>query len=357
MILYPALRKPYKVTQENRTIVVILIFIYIIFSFWGDWFHYNRDVILIKNGWETNLEDIYKWLINNICFHYLVFRILIWGTAFLLLWKTARNLHINIDLVLLFLGCGWMTLFAYARVTLAMSILYYGFSLLYINNRNSILYHILGILLICGSFFFHKTALFGIAMILLGFIGSKVNSKFLVGILLLTPLLIGIVSNYLFQFVISEFDSSNTLIQQSSAAGKEYLQNDSEDSGLGAMIRSFFEYSSYYLMAFICLFSILSNRNKIHISNAIKTLSTICLLTIASASIFAFDLGLNTKVIYVRFLRFSVIPIILLMAYFYQNSCYKKTVKLIFIVTCCMTVYATLYTMYLCRVGVDLIGN
>lgn len=351
-----ALNKPYTVPKNNQILGLFFIIIYILFSFWGDWFHYNKQVVLLRNGGGYGFEEVYNWIIYNLSVHYIVFRVIIWGTAFILFYQTAKRLHLNINLVLLFLGCGWMPLFAYARVTLAMSMIFYGYSLIYIPKSHTIINRIIGIGLVLCSFFFHKTALFGILMLFLGIIASKFNKKILALILILTPLLIGIMRNYLEIFMTSGSSEFGSGLEMSVTAGHRYLQYDSEETGIGSLIRYIFEYSADYLMAFLCILVLLSKKAK-HMKKSMKTLSIMCLLTIICASIFAFDLGFNTKVLYIRFLRYSLIPEILLMAYFYQLSFHKKMVKTVFILTCCMTIYSTLYTIYLCNVGVDLVGD
>lgn len=351
-----ALRKPYKVTPKNRNLGIFIITIYIIFSFWGDWFHYNKEIVSMHNGSGQGYEDVFNWIINHICFHYIVFRIIVWGGAFLLLYNTGKKLNLDIDLLLLFLGCGWLSLFAYARVTLAMTIMFWGYSIIFTSSKHKKFHQILGFIIICTAFFFHKTAAFGIAMILGGIVMAKINKKIVIPILVILPfLLVGVIRNYLVVFLFTGSEDFDSSLQMSVASGQGYLQKVSEESGLGAILRSFFEYSAYYLMAYLCILAFIDKRaEKMH--PCMKTLSLICLLTIICASLFAFDLGLNTKVLYVRFLRFSIIPIILLMSYFYQIGFHRKIVKIVFISACCMTVYATLYTMYICYLGVDLVN-
>lgn len=350
------LNKPYKTSLNNRRIGLLFILIYILFSFWGDWFHYNREVVLMHNGSGYGYEEIYNWIINNVTFHYLIFRIIVWGSSFILLWKTARRLRLNIDLILLFLGCGWISLFAYARVTLAMTIMFYGFSLIYAPSELTFFNRLIGFVLIFSSFFFHKSAAFGICMILCGIIASKLNWKLLLILLMLVPLLIGIFRNYLTIFMANGGGDYDPSFQMSVTSGQRYLQQNSEDTGWGALIRFIFEYSAYYIMAFLCVLTIWGKKKQL-MNKQMETLSIICLLIIICASIFAFDLGFNTKVLYIRFLRFAIIPSLLLMTYYYQIGFHRKIVKVIFISTCCMTVYATLYTIHLCNVGVDLVGR
>ncbi len=351
-----ALNKPYLTSLDNRRVGLLFILIYILFSFWGDWFHYNREVVLMHQGRGYGFEDIYNWIINNIAFHYLIFRIVVWGLSFILLLKTVKKLHLNINLVLLFLGCGWISLFAYARVTLAMSIMFYGFSLVYVPQKHRITNWTIGIILIVSSIFFHKTALWGICMIIVGIIASKLNRRLLLCLMIFTPLLIGVSRNYLTIFMTSgnvDFDSS---FQMSVMSGQQYLKQDLEESGWGTLVRSIFENSAYYLMALLCIMNLWDKRCQ-RMPREMKTLSLICLFIIICATIFSFDLGYNTKVIYVRFLRYAIIPTLLLMSYFYQIEFHQRIVKLIFISTCCMTVYATLYTIYSCYLGADLVGS
>lgn len=351
----PALKKPFKITIKNRHFGLVFILLYILFSFWGDWFHYNIEVVKMLKGTGHGYEEVYNWLIDNICFHYIIFRIIVWWSAFILLWKTAKRFNINLNLMLLFLGCGWISLFAYARVTLAISILFYGYSLIATPNRHKIMNRCLGTVIIFSSFFFHKSSLFGIGMVLLGIVLSRLNKKMIIGLLILIPLLVSVIGNYLTLFMMSGASDYDSSLQVSVMAGQEYLQKSSVERGWGAIIRSFFENSAYFLMAILCILT-LTDRKAEKMDKNMRTLSLICLIIIVCSSLFMLDFGFNTKILAIRFLRFSVIPILLLMSYFYQIGFYRKIVKLVFISTCCMTIYGTLYTMYLCHIGKDLVN-
>ena len=61
---------------------------------------------------------------------------------------------------------------------------------------------------------------------------------------------------------------------------------------------------------------------------------------------FAFDLGANTSAIYRRFLRFSVIPAPIVLAYVYKMHYYPKLAKWTIYIGAFVMFYMIVYAMY-----------
>ena len=85
-----ALKPPFIVPVGNRNLTIILMFIFVLFSFWGaDWFHYYRVFDELKIGGRTTIEEVYTWIAQNLSPNYLVFRFVIWGSSLCLLLKMS----------------------------------------------------------------------------------------------------------------------------------------------------------------------------------------------------------------------------------------------------------------------------
>ena len=111
-----------------------VIFLFCIFSFWiSDWFGYQREYIFIRQlEWYrevTSLEPVYVWLILH-CPDYLIFRLIIFGGAWLLVLLIFKHLNLDEDLSWFFFGVLFLPLFAYSemrdfQLILAIGILFY----------------------------------------------------------------------------------------------------------------------------------------------------------------------------------------------------------------------------------------
>ena len=66
-VLKDTLKYPFKVSKAKYNIGWMLCLLFCLFSFWGtDWFHYLETYDIIRAGYETNLENVYVWIIQNI---------------------------------------------------------------------------------------------------------------------------------------------------------------------------------------------------------------------------------------------------------------------------------------------------
>ena len=332
LLMKNALIESKKVSVQNRTVAFLLIITYILFSFWGDWFHYNKAYVLFSTRKiNETFEDVYIWIISNLTINYISFRIIIWLGAFAIVWATCKRLLLDRDLFLLFLGCCWISLFSYARVIVTMSLLYYGLALFVKPyNHHKILSKIIGISIIGISFFFHKSALFGIFTIIVGYALSKFNRKIYWILPLLFPIVLGIVYIFVEKFLGGSFDSffSN---EGTVTTGKRYMQVEEHSQGIGALIRSMCEYALFYSIT-IMSFILLVTKKGLKIPSYMRTYMSVFLIVSIVSSVFAFNLGISTFVIFVRFMRFNIVPGILLMVYFYQSHYYSRLIRCLFYV-------------------------
>lgn len=342
LVLKNSLRTPYHTTIGRYRLGVLLCLLFCLFSFWGtDWFHYLETYDIIRVGYETNLENVYVWIIQNSP-SYLFFRLVVWGIALYLFIKTTNNLSVSKELVLFFFSTIYIIWFAYARATLAMVIAFYGYSLITKNDHN-LKSVVLGIVVLLSSYFFHKTSAFAIGVVALAML-LKRYSRYAIWILLITfP--VGIlcakigVADFMMMDTGGEGDMSSYM-----AAGQRYMEKDLYKQGIGAILSSILERMPYYLT--MCLGIGIIRQKQVKIPNDIKAFIVLQILIVLISSIFAFDLGMNTSTIYVRFLRFATIPTTIVMAYLYQCGYRPRFVKSTIILATCGTLYALLYSFY-----------
>ena len=324
---------------------VACIFLFSMFSFWGsDWFHYQEDFRKIKTytNIRTHIEPVYIYIIKQLCPHYFVFRAIIWGSGLLLMSLTLHRLRLNSPLAWFFFGTLFLPLYAYARVSLAIAMVVYGAVLIDRPFENhKYLSYALGAAIIVGSFFFHKSAIVGIAILAFSFIvrDPKSYTWLLYTLGFLTCI-------FLSKIIIESF--LNTSIQaedEFAKSGQSYLgrSHSSAEHGIGALIYMCLERLPYYLTALLS-YKILK---EFQVAQGVHILLKFQLFITLFASLFFFDTGANTSIFFGRVLRFMLIPASIVLCYAHQYKLYPKLVMWIFAIGLTHTIYAISYSLYI----------
>lgn len=345
VIVTPALKYPYSLTRNRRLWAYILLVVFCMAAFWGsDYFHiYDDYSVLVSDGWE--LEYVYhliaKYLAPN---SYFLWRFIVWGCASLLVVKTFERVNLKQDLAICFFIMIWMLWFSYARVSLAMAMAFYGLAIIS-TSRTSLFSRLHGLIFLLASLFFHKSAGFIVIVSLLALLlPYKGNKKWLI-ILVSFPLLIYLFRVYLSDFLIGDISSDNEEISSYIARGQNYMNSDNYVQGIGYLIGQLFERVPYY-MIFVTSITLLVRKNNLIKNDSVKVFIKTIVLLILVASVFAFDVSLNTQLIYERFMRFSFIPSCILLTYFWSNGIYPKWQKWTFNIAWIGTLYQISYMLY-----------
>ena len=95
-----------EVSSGRLYFTLFMWFAFDVFSFWGsDWFHLYVRYKEIMAGHPT-VEYIYTWIAFHLApFNYILFRIIVWGSAQLLLWDAFKRLSVSSHLVLAVFDC------------------------------------------------------------------------------------------------------------------------------------------------------------------------------------------------------------------------------------------------------------
>lgn len=346
ILMKKSLYAPYVVTSSNKMTTTLIMYLFVLFSFWGsDWFHYVEAYISLKAGFRGSLEEIYVWIAQNLSPNYIVFRFVIWGGSLCLLLHIFKRLSIPTNLAIFFFSTIYIIWFSYARVTAAMVLVYYGLIVLYKPYKNRFLSILLGILVIWGAFFFHKSALFGIVAVLLTLLVNSFQKKALIIMLLCYPILIYLAQAVLSDILIADVSAEDGALGQSLVTGQAYLERDSFESGWGGLFQRFLERFPHFLLAYI---SILFTRSKSYLDapRDVKAFIRLQIFIVLLSSLFMFDLGANTDALYGRFIRFAVIPSCIIMTYFYSIRYKFKYIQTAYHIAFIGTIYTVVYTMY-----------
>jgi len=344
IVLRPVKRYPLGNCNGRYVSASLLCIAFCVFSFWDtDWFHYLNAFDDLKAGYSGHMEEVYVWIAQNLSPNYYSFRLVVWGIAFLLFLRTIQLLSVSKPLTLFFFGTIYIVWFSYARVSLSMALVLYGTAILYGNKKKSVGRCVLAVALIIISFFFHKTALFAILVFVIAAVSEKYPKVFVWLMLLAFPLALVLVKTQLSSFISMDFDGIDSDMSEYMSAGQGYMEKDLIKRGLGAFLQRTLEIVPYYGITFVCIKELKGNRL---VPQNIQVFMLIQIITVLISSIFAFDLGINTTTIYIRFMRFAAIPTSIVMAYCYEHRLSYRLTKIFIMLASLGTSYTMLYSLY-----------
>lgn len=334
-------------SSRKNLLIIFVCYVFCLFSFWGtDWFGYLRYFELVKYGLSSNvpMEDFYLWLMGDVCSYYLQFRIIVWGLSLFFLFLTLRNLHLNIGLALFFFSLIYLIYFSYARVSLSITMMFYGYSCLWNAKGRTSLYKIIwAFFWILLSVYFHKSAPLGIATLFLALAVLKFGKKGPIIILVAFPMLYLIMSVFLNDyFQILQMDDG--VLSEYANTGAIYFDMQNTRLGISTIINRILERAPYYLLAYVSFKELF--RPSIKHPNHIRAFFMAEFLIVVFASIFLLDFGINTTTLYGRFLRFAQVPSVVVLTYLYQRSIISKSLKIAYEVGILNCLYTMSYSMY-----------
>lgn len=345
LIVFPALKYPHRLSKTRRRGAYCTIVVFCVFAFWGsDFFHvYDNYKELMSSRWT--LESVYHIIAQEIApDNYFLWRLVVWGLPTILIVKTFKRVEINHDLAVCFFLMIWLLWFSYARVSLAMAMVFFGLALVS-KSPSSFFSLLFGLSFILSSLFFHKSAGFIVCIAFLALlVPNKWNKKWIL-LLLCFPLLVYWASTYLSSFLIGDLSSSNDEINSYIERGQDYMNDDSYIEGFGYFLGQLLERVPYYMLCLSSLKILIYKTYSIPNKSVVVFMKVLVLL-VTVASVFAFDISINTQLIYERFMRFSFIPSCVLLTYFWTNRIYPKWHKWTFNIAWIGSLYQIVYMLY-----------
>lgn len=347
LLMKKSLKYPYVVNNINRNVSIFLIFIFILYSFWGrDWFHYWRLYPKLLDGDSWHMEEIYVWIAQNLSWSYVSFRFFVWGVGFILFLVFINRISISKDLAILMFGCIWLIWFSFGRVSLSMVLCFLGIVLFYKPYKVKFFSYLLGLALIIISLFCHKSAFFVIGIAFLSFLFGRVNRKIFI---MLSIFFVGILffalKNIIPELILEESENSDAYGGMILYSAQRYMEREIGQSGIGALLAKLLERLPYYLIALQCCRVFLRKDYK-NIPIEIRFFFQSQFLIVIISSVFLFNFGVNLSTIYSRFMHFSLIPNVVVLAFLWRYKIFFKMTKFIFVLAFIGTMYVVLYTLY-----------
>lgn len=334
----------YNGTENYRRCIILLGIVFsVIASYDGDWYHYIP--IIKKNYYQedpySHLERIHIFIIKYLTFgNYLLWRLIIWGTSYWLIWLSLKRIHLNNLLTWTCVMAVCLIQMCISRVTLGIAIMFYGFICI-LQPKIKTWSVIKGLLLMALSLVFHKSMFIYFITSLFALIHYRKN--FLTIIICVIPILIKIFTNILVLYVMSDGLSH-------SAEG--YLSDKTSEKGIGA---NFYGYSFYFILVLIfCLFFVFQKKFISYKSSFVDNLwqnnyDIFYIYIVVWGALTANQIG-NNDISY-RILWGVYIPSSILISYMIKHN-FKTSLNIILILVLFFVgFYRLLYAYYLQTLG------
>lgn len=333
-----------KAATQKTQWIFFLSLIFCLFAFWGgDYFHLIADFERLKKGDLGNLESIYLF-IASFSPSPLVFRLFIWGPVIYFGYKLTRKLSIYeiSETATIMFTASCLVILSYARVSLSMMMIFYGATLFLL--RNSKFELLSSVALIASSFYFHKSAAFGIGVVLSSLLLLLYKGKLLYFVpIFFIPTIVRLLENQIQVFVMADALEESSL--NIYTAQTYFLDDFNSLSGLGITIQNFLTRMPLYVASYIFLKMLW--RNDIYkIPNYIRFMGTTMFIIVVSTTLFFLFMNTNVYIIYYRLLNFAVVPMMVFNAFCFKRHFYPKLSAIVLYGSVLGCAYTLVYSTY-----------
>ena len=306
LFLIPYLGNKNIANKSNKFNWLLLLLLCLYGVYAGDWIHYKEKLLYYIYYQETDLEFVYSLILSIVGNNYLLFRLMVWGGALLTLCALFYRLPINRFRVLGFYAIWGILFFAYARVSLGLSIFFYGLSFwLYPVNRNKILGYTWGAICIISSCFFHKSIIE--LCLLLPFVFIPISKHKFVLYCIIGLFFIEIV-NYLTQYI-------DVLLL--GIEGSDYFFKGASSLTVGEKIVNLSTRFPLFLLLFYLTYTLLWNDQIKKLPIFVHRYFALIIYIVLVSLVFYFS-NIESKVFYYRTLYMVFIPLSIILSEVYN---------------------------------------
>lgn len=330
----------YKSNQSwsNFILFFSVVFLSIVALNRGDFYHYADAVQNQKSFHESSMEVFFDNLATFVGGNYLLWRLVVWGGALLLMLLTIKRLGIEKNFAFFVFFILYINIFNYSRASLAMSVYFLGLSLIIKNDNVKLLSFVIGCFLIWSCQFFHKSASVLVFCTIFAFV--PLNKRTIPVLLILTLLLM----NYGYDYFVKTMQDREAMDE---TAYRFIYYSDSSSrfaDGLASVINQFLKYGTFYIPFIILTRAIYFSGNKF--DRIIKRLYGVTFAIVLVATVFAFTAA--TNVYFYRVLYMSFAPICYLIVSVYSTGgLSNKQLKTCVFLGLTSIVFDSLYNIYL----------
>lgn len=306
LFLIPYIANKNIANKNNKFTWILLLLLCLYGVYAGDWIHYKDTLLYYEYYGETGLEDIYDHIVSITGNNYLLFRLIIWGGALIVLHALFYRLPINRFRVLGFYAIWGILFFAYARVSLGLALFFYGFSFfVYPFRRHKTIGRIFGGICLISSFFCHKSIIVLCLLFPFAFISlsrKKIILLFVLGLASVSAL------NWLVQYI-------DILIV--GIEGIEHFKQEARSQPLGQFLVGISNKIPLFLLFFYLMYKLQWKHRIQMLPLFIQRYFTLVIYIVLLSLIFYFS-NIESKVLYYRTLYMSFIPLAIILSSAYD---------------------------------------
>lgn len=285
----------------------------------GDWFHY-QEWINIHTFSHEDQEAPYLFLRVFLNHNYLLFRIIVWGSAAFLLSLVFKVMKLDVKSSLFVFFSIYAMMFSYGRVSLGMSFFFLGYCIIIQvgNSNHKILQAIGGVVLMLLSTFFHRTMFVLVLLSLVTIIPIK--KKMIIFYILFAIVFFYMSSLYLKGFLYSDFLTDSDLSWKLERANNEV--NRTEGANFNGMVLYMLKYATIYVPIICSSIALFRKETRKKITVQVYSLYILTLFILAYA--LAMYVALPNDIFFSRTLYMCMMPSCIVMSYMYQKKLLKK---------------------------------
>lgn len=306
-----------KKTNSFLLLISLLLIILVSANSGSDWYSYqdwvwNYDFHV---GSKNYGEPIYGYIIQFVNQNYLLFRLMVWGSAFFFSCIAFKRFGISVNAAVFFMLAVYLLRFNYARSTLAMASYFLGLTFLVKPMKGKrIISFCFAALLFWGAYEFHHSFL---PILFLSFVVFLPVDRpwALLLLVLILPLFA-----YYFKENLDLVDRIGS--DYLSTKMEKFVEKKGETANFLGLIADILLYGSFVLPIIIDSLAIVKYRKTIDLQ--VKRLFRIT-IGIALFSVSFLFMGLNSSVFTYRYLFMTFIPLTIITVYLYQNRVLNRT--------------------------------
>ena len=308
------------VSKRTKMVQLLIIGLFLVsFCLDGDFFRLmeviqNYDFTIGSYNYGERVYGIIASVVNR---SYLLFRLIVWGGAFLLFCITSKRYGIDVYKASVYLFATMPVTFCYARVTLCMAIVFCGLSYFCKPAKSKWLGYIIGLLLLGISTYFHNSSYIMIAMSLAIFV--PINKKTLIFLIILAPIIVRYAQSLFLDLVsVSDTFDNEGLADRLNRSVETTGSSLIDFSTPGVAFQRILQYVSFYVPIFTVSSVCLKKEYMSAIDKGVQRMFKVMLALFLLSTIFLmFEQASNT--LFYRTLFMTMIPLVIIIQYLRSN--------------------------------------
>lgn len=282
---------------------LFLLFLCLYGLYSGDWLHYREKLDFYGMYDASGMEPIYDTILFYTQSNYILFRFFVWGMALIVLRALFRRLAINSFNILGFFVIWGILFFAYARVSLGLSLLFYGYSFLVKPSRKRrFIGYLWGALCIVSSIFCHKSL--AVLILILPFTFTSLYRKRFLFYCCCCVVLIFIINRFILPYV------DIYLMQMD---GGSYFSAEANAKPLGKRIVDFSVRAPLFILMIYLIYKLVWKRKQKVFSKEMQRYFMFAVLIFLVSLTFLFS-DIKSPILFYRILYMIFIPIAIILS-------------------------------------------